>query len=121
MVSDPTPMGAAQTAAHDPQKLYRAAWRWHFYAGLYVIPFFALLAITGLMMLWIAHLDGRDGERIPVTALKAPTAVSDQAKAALAAIPDGELRAYIAPRTDDVAAVFRVDDASGPQLVAIDP
>ncbi|MEQ8255687.1 MAG: PepSY domain-containing protein [Roseovarius confluentis] len=121
MVSDPTPMGAAQTAAHDPQKLYRAAWRWHFYAGLYVIPFFALLAITGLMMLWIAHLDGRDGERIPVTALEAPTAVSDQAKAALAAIPDGELRAYIAPRTDDVAAVFRVDDATGPQMVAVDP
>ncbi|WP_428514274.1 PepSY-associated TM helix domain-containing protein [Roseovarius sp.] len=121
MVSDPTPMGAVPTAAHDPQKLYRAAWRWHFYAGLYVIPFFALLAITGMMMLWIAHLDGRDGERIPVTALEAPVAVSDQAKAALAAIPEGELRAYIAPRTDDVAAVFRVDDTTGPQMVAVDP
>ena len=49
-------------------KFYFAAWRWHFYAGLYVIPFFIMLAVTGLMMLWLAFLDGRDGERYVVVA-----------------------------------------------------
>lgn len=43
--------------------LYRAVWRWHFYAGLYVVPFLVMLAVTGLMMLWISVLDGREGER----------------------------------------------------------
>lgn len=29
-----------------------SVWRWHFYAGLYSIPFLIMLAITGLMMLY---------------------------------------------------------------------
>ena len=32
--------------------LYRAVWRWHFYAGLLVAPFAILLAITGAIYLW---------------------------------------------------------------------
>ena len=41
MVSiDPT---AAPARSSDTNAFYRAAWRWHFYAGLYVIPFFASL------------------------------------------------------------------------------
>lgn len=68
MVSiDPTQTPAQAQDASTSSKLYRAAWRWHFYAGLYVIPFFAMLAITGMAMLWIAFIDGRDGDRIPVT------------------------------------------------------
>jgi uncharacterized iron-regulated membrane protein len=26
---------------------YNLAWRWHFYAGLFVAPFMVLLALTG--------------------------------------------------------------------------
>ncbi|MEO1723784.1 MAG: PepSY domain-containing protein, partial [Pseudomonadota bacterium] len=91
------------------RKLYFAAWRWHFYAGLFVIPFFAILAVTGLAMLWIAWIDGRDGERIAVAPQGDPTAVSIQAKAALEAIPGGTLKAYVAPRNETLAAIFRVD------------
>jgi hypothetical protein len=32
--------------------LYRAVWRWHFYAGLLVIPFLMALAITGCIYLF---------------------------------------------------------------------
>lgn len=102
-------------------KLYFAAWRWHFYAGLYVIPFFIMLAVTGLLMLWLAFLDGRDGERYTVIQQDAPIAVSQQAQAALDAVADGELKTYIAPRATDLAAVFRVDGADGPVMVAVDP
>ena len=102
-------------------KLYFAAWRWHFYAGLFVIPFLTILATTGMMMLWIAWVDGRDGERTPVIPQENAAAVSVQAEAAVAAIPDGKLVQYVAPRTDDVAALFRIDSNGNATMVAVDP
>lgn len=102
-------------------KLYLAAWRWHFYAGLYVIPFFTVLAITGMAMAWIAYLDGRDGERIAVQPQAVAQAVSVQADAALAAIPGGTLKQYVAPRAADLAAIFRVDLDGKATMVAVDP
>lgn len=117
-------MTLAETSAQPKggvNKLYFAAWRWHFYAGLYVIPFFIMLAVTGLLMLWLAFLDGRDGERYAVIQLDTPISVSQQAQAAVDAVADGELKTYIAPRAPDLAAVFRVDGADGPIMVAVDP
>ena len=100
---------------------YRAVWRWHFYAGLYVIPFFIMLALSGMAMLWLAFVDGRDGEHTAVVAQEAPLAISAQAEAALNAFPDGTLAQYIAPRRDDLAAIFRVDTAEGPMMAVINP
>ena len=37
--------------------LYRAVWRWHFYAGLLVLPFMITLAITGGLYLFKDELD----------------------------------------------------------------
>lgn len=37
--------------------LYRAVWRWHVYAGLFVIPVVLLLAITGGIYLFKPHLE----------------------------------------------------------------
>ncbi|WP_299651559.1 PepSY domain-containing protein [uncultured Tateyamaria sp.] len=122
MVSiDPTQAPARAQDATASSKLYRAAWRWHFYAGLYVIPFFAMLAITGMAMLWIAFLDGRDGDRIPVVPQGIALAISQQADAAVAAVPDGVVRQYVAPRSADRAAIFRVDVDETATMVAIDP
>ncbi|MCR9085826.1 MAG: PepSY domain-containing protein [Rhodobacteraceae bacterium] len=103
------------------KKLYFAAWRWHFYAGLFVLPFFAILAITGMAMLWIAWIDGRDGERTVVTPLEAPLAVSAQAEAALATVPDSTLVQYVAPRAPDLAAIFRVDQGDVATMAVVDP
>jgi uncharacterized iron-regulated membrane protein len=36
---------------------YRTVWRWHFYAGLWVIPFMMILAITGGIYLFKPQLD----------------------------------------------------------------
>ncbi|MBU2956610.1 PepSY domain-containing protein [Paracoccus sp. 1_MG-2023] len=100
---------------------YRAAWRWHFYAGLFVIPFFLILAVTGLMMLWIAQIDGRDGERIAATTQGAPASLRAQIAAALADVPGGEPVKYIASRDDQGAAIFRIDGPEGARTVAVDP
>ncbi|WP_378943430.1 PepSY-associated TM helix domain-containing protein [Paracoccus sp. R86501] len=116
-----TTPNTALDAANKGAKLYRAAWRWHFYAGLFVVPFFLVLAVTGMMMLWIAHLDGRDGERIPVTPQGQTTSLNLQAAVAIAAVPDGQPVQYVAPRSPDLAAIFRIDRSSGAQTVAVDP
>ncbi|AOE88262.1 PepSY-associated TM helix domain-containing protein [Pseudomonas sp. TCU-HL1] len=36
---------------------YNLAWRWHFYAGLFVIPFIIMLAVTGSIYLFKPQLD----------------------------------------------------------------
>ncbi|MDH4870850.1 PepSY domain-containing protein [Pseudomonas sp. BN515] len=36
---------------------YNLAWRWHFYAGLFVIPFMIMLAVTGSIYLFKPQLD----------------------------------------------------------------
>lgn len=41
-----------ETAAPSTYALYRAVWRWHFYAGLLVLPFLISLAITGSLYLF---------------------------------------------------------------------
>lgn len=117
-----SPVDAAPARAPRIDKFYLAAWRWHFYAGLYVIPFLAMLAVTGLLMLWINVVSGRDGEFIPVTPGPAPVALALQAEAARAAVPGGALTGYIAPARPDRAALFKVGTgAEAVTLVAVDP
>jgi len=48
MPSSIAPQIAPTRDAAASSKLYRAIWRWHFYAGLFVVPFLMMLAITGL-------------------------------------------------------------------------
>jgi uncharacterized iron-regulated membrane protein len=38
-------------------RFYRSIWRWHFYAGLFVIPFMVILAISGSIYLFKPQLD----------------------------------------------------------------
>jgi len=118
---DPNLELVQEDATSNSSRLYRAAWRWHFYAGLYIIPFFTLLAVTGMAMLWLAFIDGRDGERTRVVPQGTMTSVSVQATAAVDAVPEGVLKQYIAPRSDELAAVFRVNGIDGAMMVVVDP
>ncbi|WP_137128674.1 PepSY domain-containing protein [Rhizobium sp. FY34] len=104
------------------RSFYFLAWRWHFYAGLYVAPFLLVLAVTGLTMLWTSVISGRDGEKYyTVTPAQVQTAVSAQADAAIAAIPGGTIVQYIAPREIDGVAIFRVKTEDAASMVAVDP
>ncbi|WP_380873673.1 PepSY-associated TM helix domain-containing protein [Sphingomonas sp. DBB INV C78] len=40
------------------EDLYRTVWRWHFYAGLIVLPFLAWLAVTGGLYLYKPEIEG---------------------------------------------------------------
>lgn len=103
------------------RRFYLTAWRWHFYAGLYVAPFLIMLAVTGLIMLWAGVLVGRDGENaFRVTPGQSVAAVSKQASAAFIAVP-GQVVQYIAPRTADGVSVFRIDHDGAASMVAVNP
>ncbi len=121
MVDASTATGAAERAPRA-ERFYFAAWRWHFYAGLFVIPFLLMLATTGLLMLWISVLSGRDGENITVAPGAARVPIEAQAGAAVAAVPGGRLDGYIAPAAPDRAALFKVGSGEDTvTLVAVDP
>jgi uncharacterized iron-regulated membrane protein len=49
----PSTGGAAQRAS----LLHRAVWRWHFFAGLVILPFLAWLAITGGLYLYKPEIE----------------------------------------------------------------
>lgn len=115
-----SPTAEAQQSAS--RRFYFTAWRWHFYAGLYVAPFLLMLAVTGLIMLWSAVFVGRDGEKLYSATPQAETAsVSRQAEAAFMTAPDGQIVQYIAPRTADGSAVFRINRGDASSMVAVDP
>ncbi|ACM38053.1 MULTISPECIES: PepSY-associated TM helix domain-containing protein [Rhizobium/Agrobacterium group] len=117
-----TSLPVEKPVAASTRGFYFAAWRWHFYAGLYVAPFLIVLAVTGLIMMWSATLVGRDGEKaFTVTPTSAQTLVSQQADAALSAIPGGVIAQYIAPATPESVAVFRVNRGQESMMVAINP
>jgi uncharacterized iron-regulated membrane protein len=102
------------TDTQSPDRLYFAVWRWHFYAGLYVIPFLLMLAVTGLFMLWIAVLAGIGDERLTIPQGDQTRPVSALAAAAEAAIPGSKATQYIAPLSPDHVAtvVVAANDAS---------
>lgn len=43
--------------SRSSRALYRAVWRWHFYAGLLVLPFLAWLAVTGALYLYKPEIE----------------------------------------------------------------
>ncbi|WP_022951780.1 PepSY-associated TM helix domain-containing protein [Leucothrix mucor] len=114
----------SNTPIHDNslgRRFYFSVWRWHFYAGLFVTPFLMVLALTGMLMMYLAVFDGRDGEKITVAPMGEIQSYSQQADAAMKAFPDGKLVEMISPLTADSASVFRISVGDIQNMVAVDP
>jgi uncharacterized iron-regulated membrane protein len=56
VIDDPTrqksPIGPSRKGARPPSGLFRAFWRWHFYASVVAVPVLLVLAVTGLVYLF---------------------------------------------------------------------
>lgn len=111
----------APAASPAVKRYYFVAWRWHFYAGLYVIPFLIMLAATGVTMLWISWASGLGAERMAVTPRGEPMAASALQAAAEAAAPGQQAFQYIAPLAADRVAVFGMTDGDSKTGIAVDP
>ncbi|TPI64296.1 PepSY domain-containing protein [Mesorhizobium sp. B3-1-3] len=102
-------------------RLYRAIWRWHFYAGLYVIPFLLVLACTGLIMVYGNSIETFLGAKHYVAPVGERASYEAQSQAAVAAISGGALKLMVVPKEDDRATVFIVNGNGKDNVVAVDP
>jgi uncharacterized iron-regulated membrane protein len=101
---------------------YAAVWRWHFYAGLFCIPFICWLAITGSIYLFRPDIEGfldRPYESLQVAGPRA--APSREAEAAIAAVPGSVFTKYQPPATPTGAAQVVVTGQGHPYRVYIHP
>lgn len=118
-------LAAAQAPAGNTDTLYRAVWRWHFYAGLLVLPLLAWLALTGAGFVYHKPLDRLVHRQLLVVAPAAPgervTMPQRIVQAALAAQP-GQVFRYTTPATADASAEVGIATADGARrVVYVDP
>lgn len=79
---------------------HHIVWRWHFYAGLFCIPFILLLAVTGGIYLFKPQVESAldaPFERLVLTGHAAPA--HQQVQTALQAVPGAVLQAYELPES----------------------
>ncbi|MBX3015080.1 MAG: PepSY domain-containing protein [Caldilineaceae bacterium] len=113
----------ANRQATTANKFYLATWRWHFYAGIYVVPFLIMLASTGLIMLYQDQIEGLQyGDRLFVTPGETSAPASTQYQAVQAAYPDAAVTQYITPPAANRSSQFAITTAAGQGLmVFVDP
>ncbi|HTF61596.1 MAG TPA: PepSY-associated TM helix domain-containing protein, partial [Edaphobacter sp.] len=100
---------------------YRTVWRWHFYAGLFCIPFVLWLSVTGTIFLFhpqIQHWLDRPYDHLSMTQR---TTANAQVQAALAAVPGSTLDSYELPHSSRSAAEVLVDEGSQQFRVYVHP
>ena len=112
---------------HDPAPAplsgaFRAVWRWHFYAGLLVLPFLMLMALTGALYLFTDEIDGaayRDLSRVePRAGSAAPDLWITAAETGLG----GKVANVLLPARPDEAIRLTVNLPDGGKRTAfIDP
>lgn len=97
-----------ETPALHRSALYRTIWRWHFYAGLLVIPFILVLATTGAFYLFkpqVERWEERAFQGFPTTGA---VGAEGQVRAALASLPNATFSAYRLPRDPGDAAMVHL-------------
>jgi len=88
---------------------YNTIWRWHFYAGLFCIPFILLLSITGAIYLFKPQVEAAMDQPYAHLALTGTRASAEaQVRAAIAAVPGSRLNAYQLPLAPDSAVQILV-------------
>jgi len=108
---------AAVAVDPRPRRAYRLIWRWHFYAGLWCLPFVLWLAVTGMIYLFKPQIEPLLEQRYAHVSHAAHQPPSAQVAAALKAVPDAVLNAYELPSSPEAAT--RVLVGSGPELTRV--
>lgn len=95
----------AQTEDIKKQHFYQRVWRWHFYAGIYVVPFMIMLALTGIVMMYdkeIKEWRHPDLMKVEVPENPRPVSMEQQIRAVKIAFPGETIhRIPIIDRTDN--------------------
>ena len=101
---------------------YNLAWRWHFYAGLFVAPFMVMLALTGIIYLFKPQLDAlMYSSLLEVPAGHHTVPADDLLQRVKTAYPQGQVTQYLPPVNAERSAQFVVKDAGHELNVFVDP
>ncbi|MDX1948036.1 MAG: PepSY domain-containing protein [Pirellulaceae bacterium] len=100
---------------------YRAVWRWHFYAGLFTLPFVVVLSISGAIYLFKPQIEGWiDAPYDRQVGSGAAQSASAQVQAALAKLPGATFISYEVPLENTAARVLVRHDGEAIR-VYVDP
>lgn len=101
---------------------YRAVWRWHFLAALWVAPVLMVMAATGALYLFDREIEGwwnRDVQT--VTASGEPLSLAQQEAAVTAGFPTARLKRLTLPRTAGEATIWTVDIDGSSRDIYLNP
>jgi len=106
--------------------LFRAIWRWHFFASFLVIPVLLVLSVTGLIYLFRFQLEPLMHPDLMTLDTPAAGLVEQPYSAQLAAVrqtyPDADVVSMAEPREDGKPTIFSVTTAEGEgRDVFVDP
>lgn len=104
------------------RNLYRSVWRWHFYAGLFALPFLLMLAVTGSIYLFQNELnDALYPQLHRVTPAAGTPSPEKMVRAAEAAYDGIATRIDLSADPSRSAEVFLTPRHGAPLRVFVDP
>lgn len=108
---------AAKPRKGAASSLYRAVWRWHFYAGLLILPFMITMAISGSIYIFREEVDAlihADFKRVHIMEGQ-ELSPHEIITAALTAQPGVAVK-YTDPPADDFSTEITVQPATGSRM-----
>ncbi|WP_374407980.1 PepSY-associated TM helix domain-containing protein [Pelagerythrobacter sp.] len=93
-------------SAHS-KTIYRKVWRWHFYAGLFVLPFILILSLTGAVYLFKPQVDRWEEAAFRDLPVAGAVSADAQLGAAMAEYPGSRFNHYRLPESPGDAAMLQ--------------
>jgi uncharacterized iron-regulated membrane protein len=102
------------TMAFQSEHIYQAVWRWHFYAGLFVMPFLLILSLSGLLMLLAKPIEPLLHQALlEVVPQEQTLPASSLLSKVREQYPHYSVKLYIPPRENTESAQFSLQASSG--------
>lgn len=92
---------------------YRTIWRWHFYAGLFVLPFVLILSVTGAIYLFKPQIDRWEERDFRALSITGAVSADQQLEAVRNAYPGSRFNHYRMPEHPGDAAMVQMGTSGG--------
>ncbi|MES2824059.1 MAG: PepSY domain-containing protein [Pseudomonadota bacterium] len=112
----------SSSSTKKAKQVYRMLWRWHFYAGVFTIPFIMVLAITGALYLFKPQIEAIQDAPFRQLIITGTLATPElQVAAAMVAVPNATFSAYELPREKNDAVNILLRESGKKIRVYIHP
>jgi uncharacterized iron-regulated membrane protein len=106
----------ANAMPRPAEALYRTIWRWHFYAGLFVLPFILILSVTGSIYLFKPQIDRWEERAYQGLPTHNAVSADQQLGTVLTTFPTGRFNHYRLPERPGDAAMVQMVFFDGAKL-----